>query len=170
MVAENRGSQDGLAEMLISLTDWSAYRRSTGRPATGVGELLTALLISKDAASADPACDAIENAVAVQSNLFSASEPALQVLAASLADPRPRWVRLSVFDLMFLVLSGGPVSNEIERGNAHLLERCISRVRESLWLIVQEALADPTCKRAALDVLRLVDPGGKSVEILDANS
>jgi len=61
---------------------------------------------------------------------------------------------------MFLVLSGAPVRDEIERGNGALLERCIACVRESLWLVAREAIADATCFEAALDVLDIVDPDG----------
>lgn len=149
----------GVAERLVADTDWSAYRRSNGSPAIGVGEMLVSILRS-DTETADVARNTLENAVAVQGNLYSAAEPAVRVLAASLVDPRPRWVRILVLDLMYLILTGAPVADEVERGNGLLLERCRARVQESLWLIVREALADEACYPAALDVLDLVDPGG----------
>jgi hypothetical protein len=67
---------------------------------------------------------------------------------------------------MFLILSGTPVTDEVERGNGALLERCIARVRESLWLIVREAFTDATCYEAALDVLGIADPAGTASELV----
>ncbi len=156
----------GLAERLISETDWASYRMLTGGPASGVGAVLQRLFASSDPESATVESDALENEVAVQGNLYSAAEPAVRVLAASLADPRPRWVMLSVLDLMFLILSGYPVADEIESGNGALLERCTSRVRESLWLIVRVAIDDAVCVRAALDVLEIVDEDGVAVGLV----
>src|SRR5690242_21375120 len=40
------------------------------------------------------------------SPLYGAAEPAVSVLAASLLDPPPRWVRIAVLELMSLILSG----------------------------------------------------------------
>jgi hypothetical protein len=157
---------EGLAERLVAVTDWGTYRRLSGGPAVDVGQILTSLLTSSDPDSANVASDSLESEVAVQGNLYSAAEPVVRVLAASLADPRSRWVRLSVLDLMFLILSGAPVRDEVERGNGALRERCVDRVRESLWLLVREALTDPTCYRAALDVLDLVDPDGSASELV----
>jgi len=154
----------GLAEGLIEATDWGNYRRLAGVSAAGVGQVLMSLLKS-DRERVETARNSLENEIAPQANLYSAAEPAVSVLAASLADPRPRWVRIAVLDLMFLILSGAPVRDEVERGNGALLERCIARVRESLWLIVREALTDATCYEAALDVLDIVDPGGTANEL-----
>lgn len=155
----------GLAERLLAAIDWSDYRQLGGDPATEVGELLRSLLEST-LETADTTSDALENVVAVQANLYSAAEPAVSVLAASLVDPRPRWVRISVLELMYLVLSGAPVAEEIECGNGALLDRCRTRVRESLWLIVRVALADSTCYEVALEVLDLVDPGGLAAALV----
>jgi hypothetical protein len=151
----------GLAERLIEATDWASYRQLDGVSAADVEQLLMSLLRS-DPEKVDGAEDSLENRIAPQANLYSAAEPAVSVLAVALADPRPRWVRITVLELMFLILSGAPVRDEVERGNGALLERCIARVRESLWLIVREALTDATCYEAALDVLDIADPGGNA--------
>ena len=148
-----------LAERLIERTDWASYRRLPGASAERVGQLLQSLLRSgRD--GVEDLRDALENEVAPQANLYSAAEPAVSVLAASLADSSPRWVRITVLDLMFLILSGAPVVEEVQLGNGALLERCFARARESLWLIVQAGITDAACYKAALDVLDLVDPAG----------
>jgi len=164
-VSEVGASAVGLAEELIEAIDWGSYRRLAGDSAAGVGQVLMSLLTS-DRGRVETARDFLENEIAPQSNLYSAAEPAVSVLAASLADPRPRWVRIAVLDLMFLILSGAPVQEEVERGNGALRERCIIRVRESLWLIVREAFADIACYEAVLDVLDIVDPGGAANELV----
>ncbi|GGQ56282.1 hypothetical protein [Couchioplanes azureus] len=164
MTEVNDGSA-GLAERLIEATDWGSYRKLEGVSAADVGQALMSLL-GADRGRIDTAEDSLEDKIVPQADLYSAAEPAISVLAASLADPRPRWVRIAVLELMYLILSGAPVRDEVERGNGALLERCIARVRESLWLIVREALADETCYEAALDVLDMVDPGGAANEIL----
>jgi hypothetical protein len=163
-VTEVGADSVGLAERLIEATDWGSYRQLEGVSAADVGQVLMSLLKS-DVERVDTAEDSLENKIVPQANLYSAAEPAISVLAASLSDPRPRWVRIAVLELMFLVLSGAPVRDEVERGNGELLERCISRVRESLWLIVREALTDAACYEAALDVLDIVDPGGTANEL-----
>lgn len=164
-VTEVSAGSVGLAERLIETTDWGSYRQLQGVSAADVGQVVMSLLKS-DLDSVDTAEDSLENRIAPQANLYSAAEPAVSVLAASLADPRPRWVRIAVLELTFLILSGAPVRDEVERGNGALLERCIARVRESLWLIVREALTDATCYEAALDVLDIVDPGGTANELV----
>ncbi|WP_170047681.1 hypothetical protein [Couchioplanes caeruleus] len=163
MTEVNAGSA-GLAERLIEATDWGSYRKLEGVSAADVGQALMSLLKS-DRERIDTAEDSLEDKIVPQADLYSAAEPAVGVLAASLVDPRPRWVRIAVLELMYLILSGAPASDEVERGNGALLERCAARVRESLWLIVREALDDEACYEAALDVLDIVDPGGTANEL-----
>jgi hypothetical protein len=155
----------GLAERLIEATDWGSYRQLDGVSAADMGQILTSLL-SSDPEMIDVAEDSLENRIVPQANLYSVAEPAVSVLAAALADPRPRWVRITVLELMFLILSGAPAANEVERGNDALLERCIARVRESLWLIVREGLTDASCYGAALDVLDIADPAGAASDLV----
>lgn len=155
----------GLAERLIEATDWGSYRQLDGVSAADIGQVLMSLLKS-DLEMVDAAEDFLENRIVPQANLYSVAEPAVSVLAAALADPRPRWVRITVLELIFLVLSGAPVTDEVERGNGALLERCIARVRESLWLIVREAITDATFYDAALDVLDIADPAGNASELV----
>ncbi|WFE34249.1 hypothetical protein [Micromonospora sp. WMMD975] len=155
----------GLAERLIEATDWGSYRQLGGVSAAEIGKFLTSLL-SSGPEMIDSVEDSLENRIVPQANLCSVAEPAVSVLAAALADPRPRWVRITVLELMFLILSGAPVVDEVERGNGALLERCIDRVRESLWLIVREGLTDASCHEAALDVLDIADPAGTAANLV----
>ncbi|MGW4215347.1 hypothetical protein ACWEIJ_45755 [Lentzea sp. NPDC004789] len=155
----------GLAERLIEAIDWGSYRQLDGVSAADIGQILTSLL-SSDPDMIDATEDSLENRIVPQANLYSVAEPAVSVLAAALAGPRPRWVRITVLELMFLILSGAPVANEVERGNGALLERCIARVRESLWLIIREGLTDASCYGAALDVLDIADPAGTASDLV----
>lgn len=157
----------GLAERLVAATDWGSYRGATGSSAAGLGDVLLSLLRS-DPGGAGSVMDHLENEVVPQANLYDAAEPAVSVLAATLADPRPRWVRIVALDLMFLILTGAPVAQEVEQGNGALLERCIARVRESMWLIAHVALADATCYDAAHDVLDIVDADGWITEFVES--
>lgn len=158
-MTEPSGGSVRLAERLIEATDWGDFRRITGGSAGRVRAMLTSLLES-DSEGISTARNTLENEIVPQAGLYSVAEPAVSVLAASLADPRPRWVRIVVLDLMYLILTGAPVKDEVERGNGDLRERCIDRVRESLWVIARVALVDAICGDAVLDVLDIVDPGG----------
>lgn len=164
-MTEVRAVPLGLAERLIEATDWDSYWQIEGVPAADVGRILMSLLNS-DLEGIDAAEDFLENRIVPQANLYSAAEPAVSVLAASLTDPRPRWVRIAVLELMYLILSGTPGREEAQRGGEALLERCIARVRESLWLLVQAALTDEACYEAALDVLDIVDSGGTATALV----
>ncbi|GAA1576734.1 hypothetical protein GCM10009804_36690 [Kribbella hippodromi] len=154
----------GIAERRIGATDWGRYERLSGS-AAGLGEVLLSLL-DADREGAGAARDHLENEVVPQANLYGAAEPVITVSAASLADPRPQWVRIVVLDLMFVILSGAPTLEEVERGNGALLEHCVARVRESAWLIAREALTDVACYDAALDVLDIADADKKVSEFI----
>ena len=84
-MSEVGASAVGLAERLIEAIDWSSYRRLAGDSAAGVGEVLMSLLTS-DRRRVETVRDFLENEIAPQSNLYSAAEPAVSVLAASLVD------------------------------------------------------------------------------------
>jgi hypothetical protein len=85
----------GLAEGLIEATDWENYRRIAGVSAAGVEQFLMSLLKS-DRERVEPARHSVENEIVHQANLYNAAEPAVSIVAASLADPWPRWVRIAV--------------------------------------------------------------------------
>lgn len=145
----------GLAEMLINEIEWYRYQQPMG-PADEVGRNLLSFLGS-DRKTVGFFRDSLEDEVVPQANIYSAAEPVARVLVATLADPRPRWVEIAVMDLMFLILTG--VNGGVDPGfqNDDLLERCVARIREGLWLVARAGLADSACYEAALDVLDLAD-------------
>jgi hypothetical protein len=159
----------GLAELLISLTDWSSYRKLGGDEAGSVGGDLSAFLTAEKAA-VEPLRNRLESEVAVQANLYSASVPVVRALAAALVEERPRWTRIAALDLMFLILRGASAPEEVARGEAGLSESCIAAARESLWSIVRVAKEDPACHDAVRDVLGVIDREGLALAVLEAFS
>lgn len=152
----------GVAERLIRRTDWPSYRKIGGQPAESVGVALAALLALEGPEEARRLSDNIESEVAPQSNLYSACEPTMAVLSATFVDARPFWVRTVALDLMYLILNGAPVQDEVALGNAALREICVSRARESMWALVKEAVCDSRLRRSVSEVLQLIDAQGSA--------
>lgn len=75
------------ASIAVSNFDWGNYETVQGS-ADRIPQALRSLL-DASLAQADSYYWEIENQVVVQGQLFSAAEPTLQVLVASLLDPRP---------------------------------------------------------------------------------
>jgi hypothetical protein len=160
---------EGLAELLVATIDWSSYRKVGGDRADSVGAALVEFLrAGRDAV--EGIRNRLETEVAVQANLYSASVPAMRVLAAALVEERPRWVRIATLDLMFLILSGASAPEETAAGETTLRDRCVAAARESLWSIVRVAKEDPVCLGAVLDVLQVIDPEGSSARVLGPRS
>jgi hypothetical protein len=146
------GRVAGLAEREIELVDWAQFTELDG-PGGDIGNRLRALL---DAGSSDAAGDAywrLENHVVAQNELFDSAEPTVSVIVAALADERPRYVRIALLDLLYLILTASP-SAAIKARCPDLVERCHARAREGLWLLVREAAVG--AQGSARDVLELL--------------
>lgn len=149
---------ENLAERVIRSTNWSQLAAANG-PASQIGESLGLLLTAATPEEASTAYWRLENHVVVQGELFESAEQAVAVVVAAFADPRPRHVRISMLELLYQILRGLPSPDEIERGNADLLERCRARTLEGLWLLVHEAMVGE--HEAVMDVLELILDGDR---------
>lgn len=107
----------------------------------------------------------IENYAFAQGELFEVSEACSSVLVAALADPRQKWVRVSVLELLFQILSG--YASTHEGTPADIVQRCRQAVREGLWLLLREALIGE--RDAALDVLDQLGEGARARALLRAS-
>ena len=138
-----------IAEKLISQIEWDSYTEIAG-PALHIGAALLELLSSNDAASAETAYWKIENHVVVQGSLFSSAAPVTRVLVAALIDSPPPYIRISILDLLYQILSGwSPEEND------RLVQECRRFAIEGFWLLVREYVYGP--RDAAMDVLEILD-------------
>jgi len=142
-----------IAEKLIAATPWAEYRISVGG-ASHIGESLRQLLSSNSPESADAAYWQLENNIVAQGTVYSAAVPTMRILASSLVDVRPLWVRISALELMYQVLSGQDAPGEANHGSNSLVSQCAKIVSEALWLIIREYVNGP--REAAEDVLKLL--------------
>ena len=150
-----------VAERLMETIDWSGLRGANGN-GEGVQHAIAQLLASDSGDAAQRAYWGIENHAFVQGELFEVSEACSSVLIAVLADPREKWVRVAVLELLFQILSGHASSTL--HTPLDLVQRCREAVREGLWLLLREALAGE--RDAALDVLEQLGEGARARRLL----
>jgi hypothetical protein len=141
-----------LGEAVIRWVDWSRYRVSTGNARQFGGTLLRLLRAASPDESRE-VWNGIENSVFAQDTIFSAAEPAIDVVLAALVADRPRHVKVALVDLLFLVLNGH--SDE----DPGLHDRCHGRALRGLWLLAREAAgAEEPVRDAVLEAMDLIDP------------
>lgn len=144
-------SDADLGEACIRWVDWSRYRISAGSAAQ-FGDTLLRLIRSGTPDESREAWKGIENSVFAQDTIFSAAEPTIDVIMAALAGNRPRHVKITLLDLMFLLLNGD--SNE----DHDLRERCHSRALRGIWLLAREAVGtEEPIHDAVFEVMDLID-------------
>lgn len=151
-----------VAERLLQTIDWSELGEASGADGEGVRRAIAQLLASESGEAAQRAYWGIENHAFVQGELFEVSAACASVLVAALADPRERWVRVAVLELLFQILSG--YASATSSTSPDLVARCREAVREGLWLLFQEALAGE--RDAALDVLERLGEGARARRLL----
>lgn len=147
-------TMNGIAELQLRRVDWGSFRQIDGRAAI-IGSALAMLFGSTSATEAERAYWELENWIVAQGTVYSSAEPALSVLMASFLDNRILPIRVSALDLMYQILTGEADALSDEVGNGALMDRCRTRVREGLWLLVREAMTG--LSEAALDVIEVVD-------------
>ena len=144
-------SDMNLGEAVIRSVDWSRYSLSTGS-AERFGDVLLRLVRAGTPEDSREVWKGIENAVFAQDTIFSAAEPTIDVVLAALAGEIPRHVKITLIDLMFLLLHGR--SND----DPDLHERCHARALRGTWLLVREAAsAQGAIRDALLEVMDLID-------------
>jgi hypothetical protein len=145
-------SDADLSEAFIRWVDWSRYRISAGN-AAGFGDTLLRLIRAGTPDESREVWKSIENSVFAQDTIFSAAEPTIDAILAALAGDRPRHVKITLLDLMFLLLNGD--SDE----DHDLRERCHARALRGIWLLVREAAgAEGPIRDAVFETMDLIDP------------
>ena len=153
-----------LAERLLQTIDWCPLRGAAGS-GEGVKRALGELLASASGEAVQRAYWGIENYAFVQGELFEVSEACSSVLIAALADPREKWVRIAVLELLFQILSGH--ASTAPHAPVDIALRCREAIREGLWLLLREALDGE--RAAALDVLAQLGEGARLRRLLSAD-
>ncbi|MGK4000060.1 hypothetical protein [Sorangium sp. So ce1024] len=140
-----------VAERLIRSIDWAGIHEVDG---TGerVRDALSDLLNAESPEESTRVYWRIENHVVVQGELYEIAEACASVSVAALVDPRPRFVRIALLDLLFQILGGYASSSSFTPAN--IVERCHRAAREGLWVLIDEAIHGE--REAARDVLRLL--------------
>jgi hypothetical protein len=140
-----------VGEAVAQSVNWSDYELMTGA-AAGFGDRLVRFLNSRDAAESEEAWRHIENHVFAQDTIYSAAEPAIDVVLAALVADRPL-IKGMLIDLLFLLLNGSSAADP------DLPARCKHRAQRGVWLLVRLAVTGSEGTREAIgEVLDLVDP------------
>ena len=150
-----------LAERFLETIEWSGLRSANG-DGKGIQHAIGQLLASESAEAAEAAYWGIENHAFVQGELFEVSAACSSVLIAALADPREKWVRVAVLELLFQIVSGH--ASVTPGTSPDLVQRCRAAVRQGLWLLLREAVAGE--RDAALDVLEQLGEGEMARRLL----
>jgi hypothetical protein len=145
----------------MEMIDWSCLRGATAN-GEGVRHAIAQLLASDSGDAAQRAYWCIENHAFIQGELFEVSEACSSVLVSALADPREKWIRIAVLELLFQILSGH--ASATLHTPLDLVQRCREAVREGLWLLLREVLAGE--REAALDVLEQLGEGARARKLL----
>jgi hypothetical protein len=96
----------------------------------------------------------IENSVFAQGGIFSATEPTVRVLLASLLDERSEIAVLFTLDLLF------HLTQPAAAGSDELARRCLAEIEAGSWLLVGKAIQGSEGVRSAcLEILELSSPG-----------
>jgi hypothetical protein len=141
-----------LAEAAIHGIEWGRYRIVTGT-ADQFGDALLRLLHCNAPEESREAWKGIENFVFAQDAIYTAAEPTIDVILAALAGDRPKHVKVTLVDLLFLILNGR--SDE----DPQLHERCLKRALRGIWLLAREAaVAEEPVRDAILEAMDLIDP------------
>ncbi len=143
------------AQIEVQRIDWGTFREAGGAPHL-LGRSLENLLASKTPEEAEKRYWELENHVVVQGQLFSSAMPVISVILASLCDERPRYVRISLLELLFQIVSGEAHESEVSSGRPDLGEECRELARTGLWLLYRELKHGES--EAARDVIERIEP------------
>jgi hypothetical protein len=148
-------SAELLAEAELGRWDWAALREADGN-ATLIPVALREMLASTSPEEVEPAYWRIENHVVVQGQLYQAAVQVAGVILAALACvDRPRWVRVSLLELLFQIVNGSPHESEVAVGFGDLAEACRAAARQGLWVLYRELLDGE--RAAAKEILEVVE-------------
>ncbi|QTD50169.1 hypothetical protein [Sulfidibacter corallicola] len=143
-----------LNQIELARHHWAELREASGI-ADNIPSAILELLKSSRPDEAENAYWKIENHVVVQGQLFESAEYVVPVLLTSLLQKQQKWVKISILELLFQIVSGEPHEEEISKGNRDLGERCREKAREGLWILYQEMMFGE--RYAAKDVLEVIE-------------
>ncbi|MEI8411517.1 MULTISPECIES: hypothetical protein [unclassified Kribbella] len=141
-----------VADVVIGAVDWSRYQLLDG-PASRFGRQLAEFVAESPVDGRRDLWETMENHVFAQDDIFSAAEPTISVLLASLLDERPQHVRIAILDLLFHLVRATSYRDD------DLGRRCLEKAAPGGWLLVREGLTGPgVVTEACLDVLDIASP------------
>lgn len=155
-----------LAKMEIQRTPWTSIRTIDGNAAT-IGHALLRLLDCKSSAEAERIYWQLENRVVVQGQLFQAAEFVVPVILTALLENKARYIKISLLELLYQIVTGSPHEDEIQHGNTDLAEKCIQKTREGLWILYQEFLVGE--RESAQDILEIIDADRSRVDFFNSH-
>jgi len=146
-----------LIEFEIARTDWSRIAAIEGA-ATNVPHALRELIYAQSSGEANRAYWKLENHVVVQGQLFEAAVYIVPVLLAALASSElPRFVGISIVELLFQIVHGDAASEDVARGLPDLGDCCRTEAKKGLWLLYRELIAGDLPKEGVLEVIEVID-------------
>jgi hypothetical protein len=120
------------ARLEIGRHDWSSYRSpASGGPSTP--DVFLGLLNAENAE--DAVGVSLEYRLEVQSMVYEVALPALDVILAAYSEEPPVWVESELLNALHGIILGEPHRSELELGNSDLVDRCIQRARDGLWVL-----------------------------------
>ena len=141
-----------VADQVISTVDWSTYWLADGA-AVGFGRRLMDFLTDSPSGDRRGLWETMENHVFSQDDIFSAAEPSISVLLASLIDQHSLATRIAVLDLLFHIVQAASYRND------DLGSRCMRSAATGAWLLVAQAIAGPRAvTEACIEILEIAAP------------
>jgi hypothetical protein len=141
-----------VADVVIGAVEWSRYHLLDG-PALRFGRQLAEFVAEGPVGGRRDLWETMENHVFAQDDIYSAAEPTISVLLASLIDERPQHVRIAILDLLFHLVQAASYRDD------DLGKRCLEKAAAGGWLLVREAIAGPAVvMEACLGVLDIASP------------
>jgi hypothetical protein len=141
-----------VADVVIGAVNWSSYQ-VLGGSASQFGSQLAEFLADGPADGRSRLWESMENHVFAQDDIFTAAEPTISVLLASLIDEPPQHVRVSILDLLFHLVQAASYRED------DLGKRCLEKAAAGGWLLVRAATVGPAVvTEACLEILDICSP------------
>lgn len=150
-----------IAEIELTRIEWNKLRDESDF-ADYIPSVIQKLLNSQSPEEATGLYFDIENYVFVSGQLYEATEYLVPVLMASLLEVDKDFIKATILELLFWIVSGIPAQSEIASGNSELGERCRAKAREGLWILYRELFGKNS--EAVLEVLEKIETDSSRLE------
>ena len=142
-----------LVQAELGRFDWSNLRCGCGNTAGHMPETFKQIAVAES--PSDMRGYSLGGHLELETNLFEAAVPAVDVLLAALAGPLSDFARDQFIATLWYIVSGDSHRSEIERGRSRLGDECRLRARSGVWVILHYAVnrRDET----ALEILESID-------------